>query len=80
MTHDVSLPLRLRPVAVPRLVLVGVGLPRVLQHRVDERLADEDAQVDHQIGVHRPAEGDNAGLFFIIRPHSHNLRDGTPGT
>lgn len=49
-----SLPLRLRPLVVPRLVPVGVRLPDILQYGVDEGLADENAEVDHQVGVHRP--------------------------
>lgn len=62
-----SLSLRVRPVVVPGLVPVGARLPHVLQQRVDERLADEDAQVDHQEGVHRPARGGAQEAFFYTR-------------
>lgn len=39
-THDVSLSLRFCPLVVPRLVSVGVGLPDVFQHGVNEGLAN----------------------------------------
>lgn len=57
-----SLSLCLGSVVVPRLVSVGVGLPHVFQHRVDEGFADKNAQVDHQVGIHRPAGRDNKQL------------------
>lgn len=53
-THDVPLPLRLGLLVVPGLVSVGVRLPGVLQDGVDEGFADQDAQIDNQVGVHRP--------------------------
>lgn len=47
-----SLSLCFSPFVVPGLISVRVGLPHILHHRVDDGLTDEDAQVDHQIGIH----------------------------
>lgn len=47
-----SLSLNFRLLVVKGLVFVGVGLPHVFQCRVDESFADENAQVDHQVGIH----------------------------
>ena len=73
-THDVPLPLCVGPVVVPRLVSVGIGLPHVLQCGVDEGLADENAQVDHQVGIHWPVGGDSKLLrtyLFTVLFSSH---------
>lgn len=68
-----SLPLGLSLLVVPWLVSVRVGLPHVLQRRVDDRFADEDAQVDHQVGVHRPAGGDREQLIRYSCSSGKNL-------
>lgn len=54
-----SLSFCLGPLVVPGLVSVGVGLPHVFQCCVNDGLADENAQVDHEVGVHRPIQGDS---------------------
>lgn len=51
-THDVSLSLSFCPPVVEGLVSVGVRLPHVFQRRVDDSFEDENAQVDHQVGIH----------------------------
>lgn len=53
-----ALALVLRPVVVPGLVPVRRPLPGVLEDGVDHGLADQDAQIHDEEGVHGPAAGD----------------------
>ena len=52
LPYNVSLPLAVGLVVVPGLISVRVGLPCILQCCVDQSLADQDAQVDDQVGIH----------------------------
>ena len=52
LPYNVSLPLAVGLVVVPGLISVWVGLPCILQRCVDQSLADQDAQVDDQVGIH----------------------------
>lgn len=56
-TDHVALALVLRPVVVPGLVPVWRPLPGVLEDGVDHGLADQDAQIHDEEGVHGPAGG-----------------------
>ena len=56
--YQVPLSLGLRLLVVPRLVPERLALPHVLEDGVDERLADEDAQVHDEEHVHRPETQD----------------------
>lgn len=54
-SYQIPLALGLSLLVVPGLVAEGCTLPHILEHRVDERLADEDAQVHNEEHVHGPA-------------------------
>lgn len=41
---------------VPWLVSVGIRLPDVLEGGIDQRFTDQDAQINHQVGIHRSAK------------------------
>lgn len=64
-----ALALILSPVVVPGFVSVRRPLPGIFQDSVDHSFTDQDAQVDNQEGIHRPAEKDK------VRTSQYHLPD-----
>lgn len=69
-----ALTLVFRPVVVPGLVPVRRPLPGVLEDSVDHCLADQDAQVHDEEGVHGPAGGGTRGGGGTVRSECPKLQ------
>lgn len=47
-----ALPLGLSFLVVPGLISVWVGLPDVLEERINQSFTDQNAEVHNQVGIH----------------------------